>query len=73
MEVPGLGVESELQQLPAYATALAMPDPSHMWDLRRSLWQCWIFNLLRETRDQTPNLMNTSQILNPLSHNKNSC
>ena len=29
MEVPGLGVESELQ-LPAYATATATPDPSHV-------------------------------------------
>ena len=29
MEVPKLGVESELQ-LPAYATAIAMQDPRHM-------------------------------------------
>ena len=32
MEVPRLGVESELQ-LPAYTTATAMPDPSNVWDL----------------------------------------
>ena len=32
MEVPRLGVESELQ-LPAYATATATPDPRHTeWD-----------------------------------------
>ena len=29
MEVPWLGVKSELQ-LPAYTTAMVMPDPSHM-------------------------------------------
>ena len=29
MEIPRLGVESELQ-LPAYTTATAMPDPSHV-------------------------------------------
>ena len=32
MEVPRLGVESELQ-LPAYATVTETPDPSHMCDL----------------------------------------
>ena len=36
MEVPGLGVELELQ-LPAYATATAMLNPSHICDLPRSL------------------------------------
>ena len=35
MEVPGLGVESELQVL-AYTTAIAMPDPSHICDLSHS-------------------------------------
>ena len=35
MEVPRLGVESELQ-LPAYATATAMTDPSHICDLHHS-------------------------------------
>ena len=38
LEVPGLGVESELHLL-AYATATGTPDPSHIRDLRRSLWQ----------------------------------
>ena len=36
MEVPRLGVESELQ-LPA--TATATPDPSHVCTLRCSWWQ----------------------------------
>ena len=35
MEVPRLGVESELQ-LPAYATATAMPDLSYICDLHHS-------------------------------------
>ena len=43
MEVPRLGVESELQ-LPAYATATAMPDLSCVCDLHHSSWQCWILN-----------------------------
>ena len=38
MEVPRLGVESELQ-LPATATATATWDPSHVYDLHRSSWQ----------------------------------
>ena len=32
--------------------------------------QFWIFNPLSEARDQTPNLMDTSQVLNPLRHNR---
>ena len=32
MEVPRLGVESELQQ-PAYTTAIVTPDQSHVFDL----------------------------------------
>ena len=35
MKVPRLGVESELQ-LPAYTTAITMPDPSHICDLHHS-------------------------------------
>ena len=48
-EVSSIGVESELQ-LPAYTTA--MQDPSHIYDLRRSLWQSQTLNPLREARDQ---------------------
>ena len=36
MEVPRLGVESELQ-LPAYATATATQNPSHVCDLQPQL------------------------------------
>ena len=36
MEVTRLEVELELQ-LPAYATATAMQDPSYIWDLHHSL------------------------------------
>ena len=61
MEVPRLGVESELQ-LPAYATAIAMPDPSHVCDLHYSSWQCQILNPVREARDRTCILMDTSQV-----------
>ena len=62
MEVPRLGVQSELQ-LPAYATATAIPDPSGVFDLHHSSWQCWILNLLSKARDRTRNLMVPSQIL----------
>ena len=67
MEVPSLGVKSELQ-LPAYATATAMPDPIYVCDLLHSSQQCQILNLLSETRDRTCVLMDTSRVLNPLSH-----
>ena len=69
MEVPRLGVKLELQLL---ATATAMPDPSHIFDLCCSSQQHWILNLLSKARDQTRILMDTSPVLNPLSHNRNS-
>ena len=69
MEVPRLGVESELQ-LPAIATATS--DPSHICDLQCSSWQHRILNPLSEARDQTHVLMDSSWALNPLSHNGNS-
>ena len=71
MEVPRLGVKLELQ-LPVYTTATAMPDPSHIFDLGRSLWQHWVLNPLVEAKDRTHILMDTGQVLNPLSHNGNS-
>ena len=61
MEVPRLAVESELQ-LPAYATATAKLDPSHVCDLHYSLWQHQILYPLSEARDQTCSLMDTGQI-----------
>ena len=71
MEVPRLGVESELQ-LQAYATATATWGPSHICGLCCSLWQPWILNILSEARDQTCILRDTSWVLNPLSHYRNS-
>ena len=59
MEVPRLGVKSELQ-LPAYATAT--PDPSHICDLHHSSQQRPILNPLSKARDQTLNLMVPSWI-----------
>ena len=50
MEVPRLGVASELQP-PAYATVTAMPDPSHICDLYHSSRQRRILNPLREAKD----------------------
>ena len=52
MEFPKLGVKLELQ-LPAYATATALPDPSHLFNLYHGLWQHQILNPLGEARDQT--------------------
>ena len=59
VEVPMLGVESELQ-LPA--TATATQDASLIYDLHHSSGQCLILNLLSETRDQTCILMDTSPV-----------
>ena len=70
MEVPRLGIESELQ-LQAYTTATAMLDLSCICDLRCSLQQHWILNSLSEARDQTLIFMDTSWVLNPLSHHGN--
>ena len=56
MEVPRLGVESE-PLLPAYTTATATQDPSHICDLHHSSRQRQIPNPLSEARGQTHNLM----------------
>ena len=61
MEVPRLGVESELQ-LWAYTTATATSDPSCICDLHNSSQQRRIINPLSESRDQTCILMDTSWI-----------
>ena len=58
-EVPGLRVESALH-LPAYATATATWDLSHICDLPHSLQQRWVLNPLSEARDQT--LLDTSHV-----------
>ena len=61
MKVPRLGGKSELQ-LPAYATATATWDLSHVCDLHPSSRQCRILNPLIEARDRTCVLMDPSQI-----------
>ena len=61
MEVPRLGIESELQ-LPAYTTATAMPDQSHVCGLNHSSQQRRILNSLSKTRDGTRSLMVLSRI-----------
>ena len=66
MEIPRLGVKSELQLL-AYTAATAMPDPSSIFGLNHISRQCWILNPLNKARDRTRTL-----VLNPLNHNKNS-
>ena len=71
MEVPRIGVESELQ-LPDYTPAIATQDPNHICDLYYTSLQCQILNPLIEARDQTCILMDINQVLNPLSHNGNS-
>ena len=53
MEIPRLGVKSELQLL-AYTTATATPDLSIIYDLHHSSRKCWILNPLSKARDQTP-------------------
>ena len=50
MEVPRLGVKSDLQP-PAYTTATATWDPSHVYDLHHSSQQCQIPDPLNEARD----------------------
>ena len=52
MEVSRLEVEAELQ-LPAYITAIATLDPSHICDLHGSVRHRGILNPLIEVRDPT--------------------
>ena len=61
MEIPRLGVESQLQLL-AYTTATTPPDPSRIYDLHHSSRQHQILNPLSGARDQTHNLMVPSRI-----------
>ena len=60
MEVPRLGVKSEVQLL-AYTTAIAMLNPSRICKLHQSSPQCRL-NPLSAARDQTCLLKDASQI-----------
>ena len=60
-DVPRLGVKLELQ-LPAYATATATWDLSHVCDLHHSSWPPQILNPLSEARDGTRILMDASRV-----------
>ena len=62
MEIPRLGVESELQLL-AYAITIATWYLSHICGLHHSSQQYQILNLLSEARDQSHILMNLSLVL----------
>ena len=71
MEVLRLEVKLELLPL-AYTTATATQDLRHVCDLHGSSQQCQSLNPLSETRDWTHILMDTSWVLNLLSHSENS-
>ena len=71
MKAPRLGVELELQLL-AYTTATAMPGMSCVCNPHHSSQQCQIPKPMSKSKDWTHDLMNTSWVLNPLSHNRNS-
>ena len=60
MEVPRLGVESEL---PLLATATVVQDLSCVWNLHHGSGQCWILNSLREAKNQTRILMDTVRFI----------
>ena len=61
MEVPKLGVQSELQLL-AYTTATETWDPSQVCNLHHSSRQRQILNPLSEVRDGTHILMDSSWV-----------
>ena len=61
VEVPRLGVQSELQLLP-HTTATAVPDLSCVCDLHHSAWQRWILNTLSRSGDTSRNLWVPSRI-----------
>ena len=63
MESPRLGVKSKLL-LPAYTTAIATWDSSHICNPHHSSRQCCILNPLSEARDWTRVLMDTSRFIN---------
>ena len=71
MEVPRLGVELELQ-LPAYTTATATWDWAVSVTYHAACGHAGSFNQLSKDRDPNHILMDTAQVLNLQSHNRNS-
>ena len=71
MEVPRLGVESELQ-LPTMPQTQQRRVRAASVDLHLSSGQHRILNPLSQARDRTNILLDTSRVCNPLSHNRNS-
>ena len=71
MEVPRLGVESELES-PAFTRATATLNPSHFFDLHHSSQEHWILNPVSKARDQTCNLLGSYSDSFPLHPNRNS-
>ena len=61
MEFPRLGIESELQ-LPAYTTAIAMPDMSRICHPHHSSRQQQILNPVSGARDQTHILLDATWV-----------
>ena len=49
----------------------SQPQQCGICKLHHSSWQYWMLNPLREARDRTHILTDTSQVLNQLSHNVN--
>jgi len=71
MKVPRRGVEPELH-LPAYTTARAKLDPSHIGALRHSLQQRGILNPLSDARIRPASSWILVGFLTPMSHKGNS-
>ena len=71
MKVPRLGVKLELQ-LPAYSTATATWNLSHVFNLHHSSRQCRILKPLSEARDRTFIFLDSNWVHNLLNHNRNS-
>ena len=61
MEIPRLGILSELQLL-ACATDIAMPDLSCVWNPHFSSRQCLVLDPQHRARDQIRILMDTSWV-----------
>ena len=61
MEIPRLGVESDLKLL-AYTIDTATWDPSQVFNLHHSSWPCQILNPPSKARDGTHVLMDASPV-----------